>query len=200
LLKTHWIWPNLYHLEPYNPRFLSSLLRLVDLGSFIDNKALVAHVERTSLIQRYRPPLFMRGERNGYVILELLGFLRADPGDNVSIHAGAAFIKYAVYQTRISNSDAGPLYHRYILDKKIPVEVTMLCRFLELVVGSFVMASSFNRTRSLHGVTLPRSWILENVRKLHKVQNKDAHPHFAGRPQDCSETCWRTSTQAALVS
>ena len=68
---------------------------------------------------------------------------------------------------------------RYILDKKIPVEVTMLCRFLELVVGSFVMAWSLNRTRSLHGVTLPRSWILENVRNLHKVQNKDAHPHFA---------------------
>lgn len=68
---------------------------------------------------------------------------------------------------------------RYILDKKIPVEVTMLCRFLELVVGSFVIAWSFKRSRSLHGVTLPRSWVLENVRKLDNVQNKDAHPHFA---------------------
>ena len=55
----------------------------------------------------------------------------------------------------------------------------MLCRFLELVVGSFVMAWSFRRKRSLHGVTLPRSWILENVRKLHRVQNKDANYHFA---------------------
>jgi hypothetical protein len=56
--------------------------------------------------------------------------------------------------------------------------MTLLCRFLELVVGSFVMAWSFGRG-SLHGVTLPRSWILENMRKLEKVQNKDAHPHFA---------------------
>ncbi|KAH9016162.1 hypothetical protein EDB85DRAFT_767953 [Lactarius pseudohatsudake] len=157
-LKTHWIWPNLKNLEPYNSRFLSSLLRLVDLGSFIDNKALVDHLNRTSLVQQYRPPFLMRGERHGYVILELLGFLRAD--EKGSIHAGAAFIQY-------------------ILDKKIPVEVTMLCRFLELVVGSFVVAWSFKRSRSLHGITLPRSWILENVRKLHKVQNKDAHPHFA---------------------
>ena len=54
----------------------------------------------------------------------------------------------------------------------------MLCRFLELVVGSFVIAWS-SKNGSLHGVTLPRSWILENVRKLDKVQNKDAHPHFA---------------------
>jgi len=106
LLKTHWIWPNLYNLDPYNPRFLSSLLRLVDLGSFIDNKALVDHVERTSLVQQYRPPFYMRGERGGYVILELLGFLRAD--ENGSIHAGAAFIKYVLHQSRISYSNASP--------------------------------------------------------------------------------------------
>ena len=92
LLKTYWIWPNLYSLDPYHPRFLSSFLRLVDLGSFIDNKALVDHVHRTSLVQQYRPPFLMREERAGYVILELLEFLRGD--DNGSIHAGVAFIQY----------------------------------------------------------------------------------------------------------
>ncbi|KAF8261742.1 hypothetical protein EI94DRAFT_1745299 [Lactarius quietus] len=156
-LKTHWIWPNLNNIEPYQSRFLSSLLRLVDLGSFIDNKALVGHVYRTSLVQKYCPPFLTRREGGRYVILELLQFLSGD--GNGSIHAGAAFIQH-------------------ILDNKIPVEVTMLCRFLELVVGSFVMAWSFNKG-SLHGVTLPRSWILENVRKLDTVQNKGAHPHFA---------------------
>ena len=95
LLKAYWIWPTLYNLEPYNAKFLSSLLRLVDLGSFIDNKALVAHVERSSLVQQYRPPFLMRGERDGYVVLELLWFLRAD--ENSSIHAGAAFIKYVLH-------------------------------------------------------------------------------------------------------
>ena len=63
----------------------------------------------------------------------------------------------------------------HILDRKIPIELTLLCRFLELVAGSFVIAWTYKRTRSLHGITLPRSWILENVRKLYKVQNKDAH-------------------------
>lgn len=37
------------------------------------------------------------------------------------------------------------------------------------------MASSFKRKGSLHGVTLPRSWILENVQKLYRVQNKDTN-------------------------
>ncbi|KAH9005748.1 hypothetical protein EDB86DRAFT_2875623 [Lactarius hatsudake] len=153
LLKTHWIWPNLYSLQPNNPRFLSSLLRLVDLGSFIDNKALVNHLHRTRLVQQDRPSFLMRRERDGYVVLALLAFLRADEYD--SIHAGAAFIQ------------------------KIPVDVTVLCRFLELVIGSFVIASTFKRAGSLHGVTLPRSWILENVRKLHKVQRNGAHPNSA---------------------
>lgn len=67
---------------------------------------------------------------------------------------------------------------RHVLDKQIPVELTLLCRFLELVVGSFVIAATFKRARSLHGVTLPRSWILEHVRKLHKLQTKDANPDF----------------------
>ena len=94
LLKTNWIWPNLYtlhNLDPFDPRFLSIFLRFVDLGSFIDSKALVDYVNRTSLVQRSRPRVFMRGERDGYVILELLGFLRGD--EYHSINAGAAFIQ-----------------------------------------------------------------------------------------------------------
>jgi hypothetical protein len=104
LLKTHWIWPTLHNLEPHT-RFLSSLLRLVDLGSFIDNEALVDHVDRTNLVQKHRPTFLMRGERGGYVIPDLLRFLRAD--EYGSIHAGAAFIRYVLHQSRISHSDAG---------------------------------------------------------------------------------------------
>jgi hypothetical protein len=64
---------------------------------------------------------------------------------------------------------------RHILSSKIPVELTVLCRLLELVVGSFIMASALKMKRSFHGATLPRSWILENLQKLHRVHNKDAH-------------------------
>jgi hypothetical protein len=34
------------------------------------------------------------------------------------------------------------------------------------------MARALDRNKSLHGVTLPRSWILENVQKFHTVQHK----------------------------
>ena len=50
----------------------------------------------------------------------------------------------------------------------------MLCRFLEVVAGSVIMARAL-KWKELHGVTLPRSWVLENIQKLHRVQNKDVN-------------------------
>ncbi|KAI0286423.1 hypothetical protein BC826DRAFT_1108859 [Russula brevipes] len=156
LLKTFWIWPMLSELDPYAQRqkFLSTFLRLVDLGSFIDSKALFDHLGRTSVVCRYQPPLFMRGPKNRYVVNDIIDFLCGKGGGSVHL---------------------GVLSMQHILSSKIPVEVTVLCRFLELVTGSFIMASAFRRSGSPHGVTLPRSWILENAQKLHRVQNKDAH-------------------------
>jgi hypothetical protein len=37
------------------------------------------------------------------------------------------------------------------------------------------MARALDRNKSPHGVTLPRSWILENVQKFHRVQHKDVN-------------------------
>ena len=74
-----------------------------------------------------------------------------------------------------SNLKEHHAFFSHVLVRKIPVEITVLCRLLELVAGSFIMALAFNWKGSLHGVTLPRSWILENVQKLHRVQNKDAN-------------------------
>ncbi|KAI0292972.1 hypothetical protein B0F90DRAFT_1767489 [Multifurca ochricompacta] len=136
---------------------MTTLLSLADLGSFIEDKALVEHVSRTRLVQNRPPPWLMHGQ-NGHIILGLVEFLRGS--EKNSVHVGAMFIQH-------------------ILNQNIPVEITVLCRFLELVVSSFVMASALNRMGSLHGVTLPRSWILKNVQQLYRVQNKDAGPRVA---------------------
>lgn len=70
-------------------------------------------------------------------------------------------------------------FHRHILSNKLSIELMVLCRLLEVVVGSFVMASAYKKKGSLHGVTLPRSWILENVQKLYRVQSKNASTRAA---------------------
>jgi len=86
----------LQQLDPYNlkneQRFLSTFLTLVDLGSLIDNRALVDYVGRTPIVQQYRPPLFMREMNAGYVIAELVKFLEGT--ERWSIHAGVMFAQY----------------------------------------------------------------------------------------------------------
>ena len=86
----------LNQLDPYKneQRFLSTLLSLVDLGSFIDNKTLADHVGRTRIVQQYRPPLFMREMNAGYVIADLVRFLQGT--EICSIHAGVMFAQYVV--------------------------------------------------------------------------------------------------------
>lgn len=85
---------------------------------------------------------------------------------------------YRGFYDPVSNIKEHHAFSRHVLIRKIPVEITVLCRLLELLAGSIIMASAFKRKGSLHGVTLPRSWILENVQKLHRVQNKDASVSF----------------------
>ncbi len=165
----------LHDLDPYKyeHRFLSNFLSLVDLGSLVDSRALAEHVGRTPVVQQYRPPSFMRGI--GYVIAELVKFLQGT--EYGSIHAGMMFARYVVtaFMVQFPTSRNTTTFSSHILARKITVEITVLCRLLELVAGSFIMASAFKSKGSLHGVTLPRSWILENVQKLRRVQNKDAN-------------------------
>ena len=173
-LKTFWIWPMLQQLDPYKneQRFLSTFLTLVDLGSFIDNRALADHVGRTPIVQQYRPPSFMH-ENVGYVITGLVKFLQGT--EHWSIHAGVIFAQYVVAAFTMTQFLNDHTFSSHIVIRRFPVEITVLCRLLELVAGSFIMASAFKWKGSLHGVTLPRSWILENVQKIHRVQHKNAN-------------------------
>jgi hypothetical protein len=95
LLKTFWIWPMLNELHLDRPWILSLFLRLVDLGSFLDSRALVGHVYRTCLARRHRPPQNMLDANHGYAILRVVTFFHGE--ECGSIHAGALFTKYVVH-------------------------------------------------------------------------------------------------------
>jgi hypothetical protein len=84
----------LHHMDPYKQRFLSTFLSLVDLGSFIDSRALVDYLSRTTLVQQYRPQSFMRNTKDGYVIAELVEFLHGEKFEG--IHAGGLFAQYVI--------------------------------------------------------------------------------------------------------
>jgi len=81
-----------------NPWTLSTFLRLVDLGSFLDITALVDHVHRTFLARRHPPHQVMLDANHGYVIPRMVAFLHGKKYE--SIHAGALLTKYVVHPHR----------------------------------------------------------------------------------------------------
>jgi len=108
LLKTFWIWPMLSDLNLDNPWTLSTFLRLVDLGSFLDSTALVGHVQRTCLARGHLPPpQIMLDANHGYVIPLVVVFLHGIEYE--SIHAGTLFTKYVVQLPQFSSQ----LYRTY---------------------------------------------------------------------------------------
>lgn len=54
----------------------------------------------------------------------------------------------------ISNS-----IYSQVMEAKIPVEIGVFCSFIERICGSLIVYNRYRRTGSLHGVTLPRSWL-----------------------------------------
>ena len=45
------------------------------------------------------------------------------------------------------------------MEAKIPVEIGVFCGFIERICGSLIVYNKYQRTGSLHRVTLPRSWL-----------------------------------------
>ena len=45
------------------------------------------------------------------------------------------------------------------MEAKIPVEIGVFCSFIERICGSIIVYDRYQRTGSLNGVTLPRSWL-----------------------------------------
>ncbi|KAI0042885.1 hypothetical protein FA95DRAFT_1609833 [Auriscalpium vulgare] len=148
-----WVRSSLYKLDPYDRQslFLSNLLRLVDLGKTFDQAAIQDYLPRTPVVTQYRPPHLVRQPINAYVVDDLVGFFTKE--EQWSLSAGALFFKH-------------------ILDSRIPVDITVLCRFLDVLCGSFVIAKKLWTHGSLHDLMLPRSWVLELLPSAEKLKKR----------------------------
>ena len=45
------------------------------------------------------------------------------------------------------------------MEAKIPVEIGIFCSFIERICGSLIVYNKYRRSGSLHGITLPLSWL-----------------------------------------
>ena len=67
-----------------------------------------------------------------------------------------------------------PIYSQ-VMEAKIPVEIGVFCSFIERICGSIIVYNRYQRTGSLHGVTLPRSWlkvILDTFQSVEKDSSR----------------------------
>jgi hypothetical protein len=52
---------------------------------------------------------------------------------------------------------------RHIIKFKLPVNISVLCDFVDYLCGSSVVSNVYERHSSFHGITLPRSWLLRHT-------------------------------------
>lgn len=65
------------------------------------------------------------------------------------------------------------LEYRHVVDRKIPIDVRVLCNFVDKLCGSIVVANSLDRNSTLHGVALPRSWFFNTVHHLARLGHQN---------------------------
>ncbi|KAF8491287.1 hypothetical protein JB92DRAFT_2753228 [Gautieria morchelliformis] len=138
-----WIRHRFYSLRPYHrdeDKFLMEVTHTAALAFAFDRDNATHYIRRADCIVLHRPPILVY-ENRGYMVHDLINFFEAEPESETlpesSIIRGASFIKR-------------------VLDRRIPVDINALLNVVESVLARAIIASR----RSLHDLTLPRSWIL----------------------------------------
>jgi hypothetical protein len=73
-------------------------------------------------------------------------------------HEASDFLgKFQVYQIWKANTDAS-VHNRYLVRERIPIDLAVLCNIMERLFGLAIMTDKSRG--NLHGVVLPRSWVL----------------------------------------
>ena len=62
-----------------------------------------------------------------------------------------------------------------VMEAKIPVEISIFCSFIERICGSLIVYDRCQRTGSLHGVTLPRSWLKVILDTFQSTEKDTSH-------------------------
>ncbi|KAI0656836.1 hypothetical protein C8Q70DRAFT_1046658 [Cubamyces menziesii] len=81
--------------------------------------------------------------------------------------------------------DHGMLFLHHVVQRRLPIDITVLCDLMDNLCGCLVAAMRFRTGAKLHDVTLPKSWILRIVRDDRILRNqsvdlwKDYHRCFA---------------------
>ncbi|KAI9436975.1 hypothetical protein H4582DRAFT_1816019 [Lactarius indigo] len=74
------------------------------------------------------------------------------------------------------NLAQGIEFFRYLVQERLPVDLAVVCTIVERLFGLAVMTARLRKLGSLHGVLLPRTWVLALWRDFIRFTNKDLAP------------------------
>ncbi|KAH9921295.1 uncharacterized protein B0H18DRAFT_880310 [Fomitopsis serialis] len=140
----NWTIDWLYTAHPrageFTPTFLTSLLRIVSLGVAFDRGVLGGHLPRAIAVRAYRPiPLLRgRGEHASYVVHDMCRLMMNN--HRASLPSGVLFLNH-------------------ILDKRLAIDIGVLCNFMDHLCTLLTLATALNKLGTLHEITLPRTWL-----------------------------------------
>ncbi|TFK88273.1 hypothetical protein K466DRAFT_598787 [Polyporus arcularius HHB13444] len=154
-----WLRDLLYKLDPYSPpassSFLASLIWTTSLAFRFDAKAAPEYLTRVPCVAAYRQPALLRGNDKAYIVHDLLAHMQSS--DHHALSRGILFLDH-------------------VLGQKLPIEITLLCDFMDHLCGSLVVAmclQSMSTGGALHDLTLPKSWITRLLQDVEALRSKD---------------------------
>ncbi|KAH9949530.1 hypothetical protein B0H21DRAFT_881892 [Amylocystis lapponica] len=153
-------------LQPYpslngQSMFLTDLLRHVSLNSTSNPMFLRSRgASGIDAFSWYRPQELLRGKQGDYVVHDAL---------------------LCTNNTHLESLNAGVLFVLHIITNRIAIDVGVLFDFLDRLCGMLVVADRnrrFEPTTILHGITLPRSWLMGLAGDFGNLKNRRSNLIF----------------------
>ncbi|KAI1785582.1 hypothetical protein LXA43DRAFT_1185708 [Ganoderma leucocontextum] len=149
-----WVRDRLYASDPHRPSnaFLTNLIQASRLALKFDHDAAAEYLHRLPTVMNYRPPMLLRDNDKLYVVHYLLHSMQ--DSDQHALNKGVLFMNH-------------------VLEKKVPIDIGVLCDFMDHLCGALILASRIRATGILHDVTLPKSWISRLSSTIEVLRTRD---------------------------
>ncbi|KAJ7576870.1 hypothetical protein C8J56DRAFT_1171170 [Mycena floridula] len=157
-IAKEWVRTLIYSLklEPPIP-FLTDLIRYANLALLFDRDSAPYYLRQRDYmpIASFRPARYVSRNGYGYIVDEVLHALQGD--QDFCLLAGLEVVKH-------------------VINHKLPIYASVICDFIEYLGTSLIAATRYFRFKTIHDVTLPRSWIIQHLHPNETIQRNQRVP------------------------
>ncbi|KZP15184.1 P-loop containing nucleoside triphosphate hydrolase protein [Athelia psychrophila] len=136
-----WAEYSIYTSHPRHGGFITTFSHAVALSIEYKGERAINYIQRARSMRHPHPQELLHESQNGswYIMHWLVDFM----------HGRQPW-----------SADVGVMFVIYVVERHFNINISLLCDIIERLCGSFVICWRLQRLASLHGVVLPRSWLL----------------------------------------